>query len=158
MAGESRSVETLLLASSSNTRSGSGWQCGLTEQSELGLNNSGLWRIDSAVSTRAPYAASGPARSAHQSLATYVGRVGSATASASRTTISVPVGGSGVVAGHTLVVSLLLSSTTHLTTAATATDSAGNSYVVGRDTNDGSSGDRTVMLVSVTVRTNLLQT
>jgi hypothetical protein len=86
------------------------------------------------------------------SAAAYVGRVGSATASASRTTISVPVGGSGVVAGHTLVVSLLLSSTTHLTTAVTATDSAGNSYVVARDTNDGSSGDRTVVLVSVGVK------
>ena len=86
------------------------------------------------------------------SAAAYVGRVGSATASASRTTISVPVGGSGVVAGHALVVSLLLSSTTHLTTAVTATDSAGNSYVVARDTNDGSSGDRTVMLVSIGVK------
>ena len=84
--------------------------------------------------------------------AAYVGRVGSATASASRTTISVPVGASGVAAGHTLVVSLLLSSTTHLTTAVSATDSAGNSYVVARDTNDGSSGDRTVVLVSVGVK------
>jgi fibronectin type 3 domain-containing protein len=83
------------------------------------------------------------------SAAAYVGRVGSATASSSRTTISVPVGASGVVAGHTLVVSLLLSSTTHLTTAVSATDSAGNSYVVARDTNDGSSGDRTVVLVSI---------
>ena len=86
------------------------------------------------------------------SAAAYVGRVGSATASSSRTSISVPVGGSGVVAGHTLVVSLLLSSTTHLTTAVSATDSAGNSYAVGRDTNDGSSGDRTVVLVSVGVK------
>ena len=59
-----------------------------------------------------------------------------------------PVGGSGVAAGHALVVSLLLSSTTHLTTAVSATDSAGNSYAVGRDTNDGSSGDRTVVLVT----------
>jgi fibronectin type 3 domain-containing protein len=84
--------------------------------------------------------------------AAYVGRVGSATASASRTTISVPVGASGVAAGHTLVVSLLLSSTTHLTTAVSATDSAGNSYVAARDTNDGSSGDRTVVLVSVGVK------
>jgi fibronectin type 3 domain-containing protein len=86
------------------------------------------------------------------SAAAYVGRVGSATASSSRTTISVPVGASGVAAGHTLVVSLLLSSTTHLTTAVSATDSAGNSYAVGRDTNDGSSGDRTVVLVSVGVK------
>jgi fibronectin type 3 domain-containing protein len=86
------------------------------------------------------------------SAAAYVGRVGSGTASSSRTTISVPVGASGVAAGHTLVVSLLLSSTTHLTTAISATDSAGNSYVAARDTNDGSSGDRTVMLVSVGVK------
>jgi hypothetical protein len=86
------------------------------------------------------------------SAAAYVGRVGSATASSSRTSISVPVGGSGVAAGHALVVSLLLSSTTHLTTAVSATDSAGNSYAVGRDTNDGSSGDRTVVLVSVGVK------
>ena len=82
----------------------------------------------------------------------YVGRVGSATASSSKTTISVPVSGSGVAAGHTLVVSLLLSSTKQLTTAVTITDSAGNSYVVGRDTNDGSGGDRTVVLVSTGVK------
>jgi hypothetical protein len=86
------------------------------------------------------------------SAAAYVGRVGSATASSGRTTTSVTVGGSGVAAGHTLVVSLLLSSTTSLTSAVTATDTAGNSYVVGRDTNDGSAGDRTLVLVSVGVK------
>ena len=86
------------------------------------------------------------------SAAAYVGRVGSATASSSRTTISVPVGGSGVAAGHTLVVSLLLSTTNSLTGAVTVTDTAGNSYVVARDTNDGSGGDRTVVLVSVGVK------
>jgi hypothetical protein len=86
------------------------------------------------------------------SAAAYVGRVGSATASVSRTTTSVPVGGSGVAAGHTLVVSLLLSSTKQLTTAVSVTDSAGNSYAVGCDTNDGSSGDRTVVLVSIGVK------
>jgi len=86
------------------------------------------------------------------SAVAYVGRVGSVTASSSRTSISVPVGGSGVAAGDTLVVSLLLSSTTHVTTAIPATDSAGNSYVVARDTNDGSSGDRTVVLVSIGVK------
>ena len=69
-------------------------------------------------------------------------------------TISVRSAGRAVsvAAGHTLVVSLLLSTTSHLTTAVTATDSAGNSYVVARDTNDGSSGDRTVVLVSVGVK------
>jgi fibronectin type 3 domain-containing protein len=86
------------------------------------------------------------------STASYVGRVGSATASSSTTTISVPVSGSGVPAGNTLVVSLLLSTTKSPTGAVSATDSAGNSYVVARDTNDGSGGDRTVMLVSVGVK------
>jgi fibronectin type 3 domain-containing protein len=86
------------------------------------------------------------------SAAAYVGRVGSATASSSRTTTSVPVGGSGVAAGHTLVVSLLLSTTNSLTGAVTVTDTAGDSYAVARDTNDGSGGDRTVLLVSVGVK------
>jgi fibronectin type 3 domain-containing protein len=85
------------------------------------------------------------------SAAAYVGRVGSATASTSRTTTSVTIGGSGVAAGHTLVVSLLLSST-KITGAVTATDTAGNTYVVARDTNDGSSADRTVVLIGVNVK------
>jgi fibronectin type 3 domain-containing protein len=84
------------------------------------------------------------------SSAGFVARVGSATASSAKTTISVPV--TAVPAGNTLVVSLLLSSTKQLTTAVTITDSAGNSYAVGRDTNDGSGGDRTVVLVSVGVK------
>jgi hypothetical protein len=50
------------------------------------------------------------------------------------------------------VVSLLLSSTSNRTGALSATDSAGNSYVVARDTNDGSGGDRVVVLVSVGVK------
>jgi len=74
------------------------------------------------------------------------------TASASRATTTVPVGAPGVAAGHTLVVSLLMSSTTNRTGAVSATDSAGNSYTVARDTNDGSAGDRTVVLVSVGVK------
>ncbi|HSZ31133.1 MAG TPA: fibronectin type III domain-containing protein, partial [Pseudonocardiaceae bacterium] len=85
------------------------------------------------------------------SAAGYVGRVGSATASSSKTTTSVPVGASGVRAGDTVVVSLLLSSTS-ITGAVSATDSAGNSYAVARDTNDGSGGDRTVVLVSTGVK------
>ncbi|MGH3172449.1 MAG: fibronectin type III domain-containing protein [Streptosporangiaceae bacterium] len=87
------------------------------------------------------------------SAGVYVGRVGSATASSGRTTTSVPVGGSGVAAGHTLVVSLLLSTTNSLSGAVTVTDTAGNSYIVARDTNDGSAGDRTVLLASVGVKT-----
>jgi hypothetical protein len=85
------------------------------------------------------------------STAAYVGRVGSATAPTSRTTTAVPVGGSGVAAGHTLVVSLLLSSAASRTGAVTATDAAGNLYTVARDTNDGSAADRTLVLVSVGV-------
>jgi hypothetical protein len=81
----------------------------------------------------------------------FVARVGSTTASSSTTTISVPVSSPGVPAGNTLVVSLLLSSTS-ITGAVSATDSAGNSYAIGRDTNDGSGGDRTVVLVSVGVK------
>jgi len=84
--------------------------------------------------------------------AAYVGRVGSATVSSTQATTTVAVGGSGVAAGHTLVVSLLLSSTASLTSAVTATDSAGNSYFVARDSNDGSGGDRTLALVSVGVK------
>ena len=83
------------------------------------------------------------------SAGAFVRRVGSVTASSSRTTTTVPVSAPGVAAGHTLVVSLLLSTTKPLTGAVSATDSAGNSYVVARDTNDGSAGDRTTVLVSV---------
>ncbi len=86
------------------------------------------------------------------SAAAFVQRVGSVTASASRATTTVPVGAPGVAAGHTLVVSLLLSSTSNRTGALSVTDSAGNSYVVARDTNDGSGGDRTLVLVSVSVK------
>jgi fibronectin type 3 domain-containing protein len=86
------------------------------------------------------------------SAAAFVQRVGSVTASTSRATTTVPVGSPGVAAGHTLVVSLLLSSTSNRTGALSATDSAGNSYTVARDTNDGSGGDRTVVLVSVGVK------
>ena len=87
-----------------------------------------------------------------RSAAAFVQRVGSVTASASRATTTVPVGAPGVAAGHTLVVSLLMSSTTNRTGAVSATDSAGNSYTVARDTNDGSGGDRTMVLVSVGVK------
>jgi hypothetical protein len=56
-----------------------------------------------------------------------------------------------VAAGHTVVVSLLLSSTSSSTGAVSATDSAGNTYVVGRDVNDGSGRDRTVLLIAFNV-------
>jgi titin len=83
--------------------------------------------------------------------AAYVQRVGSATASAARTTTTLTVGSSGVQAGHTLVVSLLLSSTS-ITGAVSVKDSAGNAYVVVRDVNDGSAGDRALTVVAVAVK------
>jgi hypothetical protein len=78
--------------------------------------------------------------------------VASATAASSKTTISLPVAAPGVTAGHALVVSMLLSSTTSLTGTVSAQDTAGNSYVLARDVNDGSAGDRSVVLVSVNVK------
>jgi fibronectin type 3 domain-containing protein len=86
------------------------------------------------------------------SAAAFVRRVVSATASSTRSNTTVTVSSPGVPAGNTLVVSLLLSTTSSLTSAVTATDSAGNSYVVARNNNDGSAGDRTVMLVSIGVK------
>jgi hypothetical protein len=64
----------------------------------------------------------------------------------------VPVGSPGVTAGHTLVVSLLLSSTSPLTGAVSVKDTAGDSYVVARDVNDGSVGDRTVVFIAIGVK------
>ena len=87
------------------------------------------------------------------SAAAFVRRVGSATASSSKTTISVPVGAPGVAAGHTLIVSLLLSSTTSVSGALSAKDTAGNTYAVARDVNDGSAGDRTVVFAAINVQT-----
>jgi fibronectin type 3 domain-containing protein len=83
--------------------------------------------------------------------AAYVGRVASLTAAASRTTSTVTAGSAGVAGGHTLVVTLLLSSTSSVTGSATVKDSAGNTYTVARDVNDGSAGDRTVTYVAVNV-------
>jgi hypothetical protein len=56
-----------------------------------------------------------------------------------------------VAGGHTLVVTLLLSSTSSVTGPLTVKDSAGNTYTVARDVNDGSAGDRTVTLVALNV-------
>ena len=81
----------------------------------------------------------------------YVGRVGSLTASTARTTSTVTVGTAGVAAGHTVVVSVLLS-TTSLTAAVSIKDSVGNTYVVVRDANDGSAGDRVVVAAATGVR------
>jgi fibronectin type 3 domain-containing protein len=86
------------------------------------------------------------------SAAAFVRRVVSVTASSARTTTTATVSSPGVPAGDTLVVSLLLSTTNSLTGPVTATDSAGDTYVVARDNNDGSAGDRTVVLVGVGVK------
>ncbi len=86
------------------------------------------------------------------SAAAFVRRVVSATASSARTITTATVSSPGVPAGDTLVVSLLLSTTNSLTGPVTATDSAGDTYVVARDNNDGSAGDRTVVLVGVGVK------
>jgi fibronectin type 3 domain-containing protein len=86
------------------------------------------------------------------SAAAFVRRVGSSAVSGNRTTISVPVGSPGVTAGHTLEVSLLLSSTSPLTGAVSVKDTAGDSYVVARDVNDGSAGDRTVVFTAIGVK------
>jgi hypothetical protein len=107
-----------------------------------------------AVNSVGVSAKSGEASATPQapSTAGFVRRVASATASTSKTTISLPVAAPGVTAGHTLVVSLLLSSTTSLTGTVSAQDTAGNSYVLARDVNDGSAGDRSVVLVGINVR------
>ncbi|WP_344061057.1 fibronectin type III domain-containing protein, partial [Terrabacter lapilli] len=81
----------------------------------------------------------------------YVRRVGTATAATARTSTTITVGTGGVVAGHTLVVSALLSSTS-TTGSVSASDSAGNGYAVARNVSDGSAGDRTVVLVAVAVK------
>ena len=82
----------------------------------------------------------------------YVGRVGSVTSSSSAATATVAVKTPGVQSGDTLLVGLLLSSTSSLTGAVTAGDSVGNVYSVDRDVNDGSDGDRVVVLSARNVR------
>ena len=82
--------------------------------------------------------AAAPARAA----ITYVGRVASTTVTAASTS-TVLTAGRTVTAGDAIVVAVLLSSTS--TTAAKVVDSAGNTYALDRDLNDGSAGDRVVV-------------
>jgi fibronectin type 3 domain-containing protein len=84
--------------------------------------------------------------------AAYIRRIASATAATGGTSITLTVGSPGVVAGHAIVVIALLSSTSSITGALSVSDTAGNLYSVGRDVNDGSAGDRLVVLVAVNVK------
>src|SRR4029077_20384216 len=84
--------------------------------------------------------------------AAYVRRIGSLTAATGGTSITLTVGAPGGGGGHALVVIALLSSTSSITGAVSASDTAGNLYSVGRDVNDGSAGDRLVVLVAVDVK------
>src|SRR5689334_2012257 len=74
---------------------------------------------------------------------TYVGRVASATVSTTSTSTTVPASRT-VTAGDGIVVAVLLSSTSTTGTVKVA-DSAGNTYALNRDQNDGSAGDRTLV-------------
>src|SRR5216684_934714 len=82
----------------------------------------------------------------------FVRRIASATAAAGGTSIALTVGAPGVAAGDAVVVSVLLSSTSSITGALFATDTAGNLYTIARDVNDGSAGDRVVVLVALNVK------
>ena len=77
---------------------------------------------------------------------TYVGRVASTTVSTTSTSTTLTASRT-VTAGDAIVVAVLLSSTS--TTAANVVDSAGNTYALDRDQDDGSAGDR-VLLFSAT--------
>jgi hypothetical protein len=107
-----------------------------------------------AVNSAGPGAASNEVSATPQvpPSAAYVRRIASVTAATGGTSISLTVGSPGVVGGHAIVVIALLSSTSSITGALSASDTAGNLYSVGRDVNDGSAGDRLVVLVAVNVK------
>jgi PKD repeat protein len=113
-----------------------------------GLSSSGFSRV--VVSTSTPTTTVPPTTTTTvppppQSIGS-VGRVASATSS-STTTRAVLTTTAAVPAGNSLIISLLLSSTTAPTTGAvSATDSAGNPYRIDQDVNDGSAGDRHLIM------------
>jgi hypothetical protein len=80
----------------------------------------------------------------------YVGRVASATSAATSTGTTLGLG-QAVPAGNSLIVSVLLSSTSSPTGAVSVSDAAGNAYRVDQDTNDGSAGDRHLVISSLGV-------
>jgi fibronectin type 3 domain-containing protein len=118
------------------------------------VNGTRYYYTVTAANTAGTSPASGEASATPQTGTTagYVRRVGTATAATAKTTTSVAVGSPGVVAAHTLVVSLLLSSTSSITGTVSATDTAGNTYTTAADINDGSGGDRTVVLTAVNAK------
>jgi hypothetical protein len=77
----------------------------------------------------------------------YVGRIGATTASMT-TTITLNVGATAAAAGDAIIVAVLLSTTS--SGSVTATDSAGNTYAVAVQENDGSANDRLIVLTSIT--------
>ena len=106
--------------------------------------------LPTSTPTLLPTATQTPLPTATPAATGFVRRVAAATLRRS-SAISIPVGAPGVAAGHTVAISLLLSSTSSSTGAVSATDSAGNTYVIGRDVSDGSGRDRTVLLVAFNV-------
>jgi titin len=103
-----------------------------------------------AVNTVGPSAFSNEASATPHTPVTagFVRRVAAATVTGSRTTTALPVSAPGIPSGDTIVITLLLSSTSSINNAVSATDTAGNTYVIGRDVNDGSAGDRTLTLLA----------
>jgi len=125
-----------------------------TSYTDSGLSNGTTYYYQVAAANSAGLSARSAEASATPQLpaaARYVRRIGSATAATSRTTTTIAVT-TPVTAGDTVVVSLLLSSTAPIAGTVTATDTAGNSYLHARDVNDGSSGDRTLLLVATNVK------
>jgi predicted phage tail protein len=126
-----------------------------TSYTDSGVSNGSTYYYKVvAVNSVGPGVASNEASATPRVATTagFVRRIGTSTAAAGGTSIVLTVGAPGVAAGDAVVVSVLLSSTSSLTGAVSVSDSAGNAYSVGRDVNDGSAGDRVVVLVGVNVK------